>query len=286
VDFYTRVLGLRLVKRTVNFDDPDLFHLYYGDATGRPGTLLTFFARLNSASGRPGNRQATCVRFSVPLERLGSWQQRIAGAGVAVGNSPTWCGSPALSFRDPEGLSIQLVGAPHAAASANAILGLHSVELSVSDPAPTCALLTDLMGFEQGSAHGKRRRFSAAGQGPGLFVDVRADSGAPEGSMGAGCVHHVAFRSESAAPLHPWQYHLRQAGLDVTEMKDRKYFRSIYFQEPAGIRFEIATDGPGFDVDEAPHELGRRLQLPAVLEPMRQVLEGRLGALEGPTASA
>src|SRR5687767_2467805 len=155
-DFYTRVLGLRLVKRTVNFDDPDLYHLYYGDATGRPGTILTFFARLNTANGLPGNRQATCVRFSVPSESLDSWKQRITRSGVIVVDGPTWCDAQALSFCDPEGLSIQLVGAPDTSASGRrgeptmeAILGLHSVELSVPDLAPTSALLTDVMGFEE-----------------------------------------------------------------------------------------------------------------------------------------
>ena len=172
-----------------------------------------------------------------------------------------------------------------------AIVGLHSVELSVPDLAPTSALLTDVMGFEETRTQTLRRRFCAGGPGPGLFVDVRADSGASAGSMGAGCVHHIAFRAASGDEQRAWQHHLRQAGLDVTEIKDRKYFRSIYFQEPADIRLEIATDTPGFAVDEAAHELGLRLQLPTVLEPMRQALESRLATLDAfsspsPTASA
>src|SRR5687767_10934622 len=213
-DFYTRVLGLRLVKRTVNFDDPDLYHLYYGDATGRPGTILTFFARLNTANGRPGNRQATCVRFSVPSGSLDSWKQRITRSGVAVGDGPNWCDTQTLSFCDPEGLSIQLVDARDSSVpgragsepSVEAILGLHSVELSVSDLAPTSALLTGVLGFEETCTQAQRRRFSATGPGPGLFVDVRADSRASDGSMGAGCVHHVAFRADGADEQRAWQH--------------------------------------------------------------------------------
>jgi len=280
-DFYTRVLGMRLVKRTVNFDEPDVYHLYYGDATGRPGTILTFFVRLRGANGRPGNHQVTGVRFSVPEAGLDGWNQRLTDAGVSVGDDPTWCGSPALSFRDPEGLALHLVGdagdrSSDAAHRGQMIRGLHSVELTVPDPGPTSTLLTAVMGLEEVCADPERRRFAAAGDGPGRFVDVRTAGRLPEGSMGSGCVHHVAFRAASGAQQRVWQARLRARGLAVTAIKDRKYFRSIYFHEPRGIRLEIATDGPGFAVDEPLRELGRRLQLPASLEPVRRALEDRL----------
>lgn len=291
-DFYTRVLGLRLVKRTVNFDDEHTYHLYYGDEAGRPGTILTFFVRLDGKSGRAGNRQVTWVRFSVPPRSLGAWKERLTRHEVAVSEDPD-CDAQALSFRDPEGLPIQLVGAPDTPTGArsrdtrlspHAIGGLHSIELSVPDLAPTCALLTDLMGFKETHSRAQWRRFAAAGTGPGLFVDVRADAGLPEASIGVGSVHHVAFRAGAAKEQRVWQRRLRQAGLDVTAVRDRKYFRSIYFCEPGGVRFEIATDTPGFVVDESPHELGRRLQLPASLESARKALEARLVGL--PTSSA
>jgi glyoxalase family protein len=293
VDFYTRVLGLRLVKRTVNFDDHKTYHLYYGDATGRPGTVLTFFVRPDGKRGRAGNRQVSGVRFMVPAQCLGVWKERLAQSEVAVSEDADCRDAPALSFCDPEGLPIQLVGSQDAAArhgtpdtppSPRAICRLHSIELSVADPAPTCALLTDVMGFKETRSNTRGRRFAGVGLGSELLVDVRADAALPDSSIGVGSVHHVAFRARDASQQRLWQRHLRHAGLEVTEVKDRKYFRSIYFNEPGGIRFEIATDGPGFDVDERPHELGSRLQLPANLEPDRETLEARLGTL--PISSA
>jgi glyoxalase family protein len=291
-DFYTRVMGLRLVKRTVNFDDEDTYHLYYGDGTGRPGTILTFFVRLHDKSGHAGKRQVTKVRFNVPPRSLGLWEARLVKE-VGVSEEAVCGDVQMLSFRDPDGLPIQLVGAPDVPAGASsrdprlsphAIRGLHSVELSVPELAPTCALLTDVMGFKEMSSRAQWRRFAAAGAGPGLFVDVRADAELPDASIGVGSVHHVAFRARAAKQQRVWQRLLRQAGLDVTSIRDRKYFQSIYFCEPGGIRFEIATDAPGFAVDEPPRELGRRLQLPAALESARAALEARLGAL--PISSA
>jgi len=291
--FYTQVLGLRLVKRTVNLDDRDTFHLYYGDAAGRPGTLVTFFVRLDQRqSGRTGNRQVTGLRFGVPPTSLDYWAQRLGWCGVQ-GHEVRACGdAEALSFRDPEGLTIALVGAPGLPADGNssggqsphAIHGLHGIELTVPDLAPTYALLTDVMGLKETGSRANWRRLAAPGNGPGMFVDLQADAELPDGSIGVGSVHHVAFRARDAEQQHLWQRRLRQAGLDVTEVRDRKYFRSIYFSEPGGIRFEIATDAPGFAVDEEAPDFGSRLQLPASLEPVREALEARLGAL--PTSSA
>lgn len=292
-DFYTRVLGLRLVKHTVNFDDQETHHLYYGDETGRPGTIVTFFVRPDDRRGQPGTRQVMCVRFSVPPESLDVWRRRLVLEGVTVSDGPAWCDARALSFHDPDGLKLDLVGAPdtpdgarpsHGPLSRHAIRGLHSIELTVPALTPTCTLLTDVMKLNETHSQPQLRRFAAAGHGPGLFVDVRADTELAEGSIGAGSVHHVAFRVGDATQQRTWQQRLRTAGLEVTDVKDRKYFRSIYFCEPNGIRFEVATDGPGFTVDEVPLELGRRLQLPASLEPKRKELESRFSSL--PTSSA
>lgn len=287
------MLGLRLLKRTVNFDDPDTYHLYYGDETGRPGTILTFFVQPDGRRRRAGHRQVSCVRFSVPARGLGSWKARLGRHAVAVSEDPACDDAEALSFHDPDGLSLQLVGAPdapsggpseEARSAPPAIRGLHSIELSVPHLAPTSALLTDLLGFTETRSRAQWRRFAAEGTGHGLFVDVRADAEQPDAAIGVGSVHHVAFRTDGARRQRVWQRRLRHAGLDVTPVRDRKYFRSIYFSEPSGIRFEIATDAPGFAVDESFHELGQRLQLPASLESARTALEARLGAL--PTSSA
>lgn len=282
--FYVRVLELALVKRTVSFDVPDVFHLYYGDAAGHPGTLLTFFVRLDGEPGRQGNGQATRVRFSVPTSHVQPWVEWLTEHGVGVERGETWCGAPALSFRDPDGLALELVGVPNGGVMYDrprVILGLHSVELSMADPEPTSALLTDTMGFHIVDARASRRRFAMSGGEPGVFVDVLTDTAGTDGMIGVGCVHHVAFRTEDDAGQRAWQERLRGADLDVTDVRDRTYFQSIYFHEPGGVRCEIATDGPGFSVDESPHALGSRLQLPSPLEHARRELESRLGDLPG-----
>jgi glyoxalase family protein len=291
-DFYTRVLGLCLVKRTVNLEARDVYHLYYGDAAGHPGTIVTFFVRRNGPTGRIGDRQATRIRFGVPPASLAWWQRRLVDSEVDASDEPVWCGAPALSFADPDGLPLQLVGVSDpvadrsagAARSPHEIRGLHSVELLVPDPDATVALFTDLLGFSEALARRPWRRLIAAGSGPGVFVDVRAAAGMSSGAMGAGCIHHVAVRAQTDHDQIVWQDRLRRSGLDVTDIKDRSYFRSIYFHEPNGIRCEIATDAPGFAIDESPDELGRRLQLPSSLEPARQTLEaGLAGLLPSPT---
>lgn len=286
VDFYTRVLGLHLIKRTVNFDNPGVYHLYYGDTIGRPGTILTFFVRLDGADGRVGNRQVSGVRFSVPPDGIDAWVRHLGQCGIDFSDEMSWCDARTLSFRDPEGLTLQLVaGTEHTAETSRwpdpgalRVDGLHGVELSVPEPEPTVRVLLAL-GFREVRSQAAARRFAAPGNGPGLFVDVHGNASLPDGEIGVGCVHHVAFRTRDDERQRAWQQRLREAGLEVTEVRDRKYFRSIYFHEPAGIRFEIATDAPGFAVDEAQHALGHRLQLPPVLEPDRETFEARLGVL-------
>ena len=300
VDFYTRVIGLRLIKRTVNFDDPDVFHLYYGDSDGRPGTILTFFVRRGGAAGRAGNGQVSGVRLAVRQHHMDAWARHLERYGVAFGDDTSWCGARALSFRDPEGLALHLVAVPSptnvahstgtgAAADAATsgpppVDGLHGVDLSVRQPGPTRSFLAAL-GLREVRSLGPSCRLAAAGDGPGLFVDVHGDEALADGAVGVGCVHHVAFRAPGDGQQRAWQAQLREMGLVVTEVRDRTYFRSIYFDDPAGIRFEIATDSPGFAVDEPRHALGRRLQLPTSLEPTRDALESRLGPLTSPPAT-
>lgn len=289
-DFYTRVLSLCLIKRTVKFDEPDVYHLYYGDAFGRPGTLVTFFARRGGPAGRVGSRQATCVRFNASSDNLESWRRRLGDRSVAYTEAPTWFGARAISFADPDGLPLQIVAAAtqdrtiDAAADEPSIRSLHSVELSVPDPEATTALLIDQLGFRKTRQQLPWHGLTAADAESGSFVDVRGASGTSSGVMGAGCVHHVAFRAATDDDQRVWQDRLRQTDVDVTDIRDRKYFRSIYFHEPNGIRFEIATDAPGFAVDEPPDQLGRRLQLPFSLEASRRALEAGLSALS--TSSA
>ena len=286
--FYGDVLGMRVVKQTVNFDDTNTYHLYFGDPEGRPGTLLTFFVRPDADTGRAGSGQAVSVRFAVPAGSLSSWSARLARRGVRFTEDDRFeCG--ALTCADPDGLDVQLVatGAAEDPGSAQyrdvpvgcSIRGLHSIGLAIADAGPTAALLTHELGFVETLGNGGRRRFRAAGEGPGLFVDLLAGPATLPGSMGVGCVHHVAFRARDPREQLAWQHQLRTAGLDATDVRDRKYFRSIYFNEPGGVRFEIATDTPGFAVDESPRDLGSRLQLPLSLESQRERLEAGLGVL-------
>lgn len=292
VDFYTRALGLRLVKQTVNFDAPDTYHLYYGDASGSPSTILTFFPWRGVPAGRQGSGLTTATAFSVPPESLGWWQNRIAGMGVEHEGPRTRDGEEVLTFRDPDGLVIDLVAAPGDTRSGwdgvadvpaeHAVRGLHAVTLSERLPDPTVELLTGLLGMTAAGEDGDRARFAMAGGGAGAVLDVAAD-GRAKGLQAGGTVHHVAFRVADRATQALWRSELVEAGLHVTEILDRQYFTSIYFHEPGGVLFEIATDEPGFAVDEPLLELGRSLRLPPWLEPTREQIAASLPPLRVPS---
>jgi glyoxalase family protein len=292
VDFYTEVLGLRLVKTTVNFDDPGTYHLYYGDEAGRPSTILTFFPWRDVPRGRQGTGLTTATAFSVPPESLGWWQQHLADRGADVVDPPrdrdtAGQDEEVLTFRDPDGLVIDLVASPGdtrsgwdgvaAVPAEHAVRGLHSVTLSERDVDPTAAMLTDLLGMDaEGGAD--RSRFAMARE-PGAVLDVAAATDAPEGLQAGGTVHHIAFRAPDGETQERWRTQLVDAGLEVTPILDRRYFTSIYFREPGGVLFEIATDQPGFDVDEPLLELGRHLELPPWLEPTREQIAAALPPL-------
>ncbi len=246
LDFYTRVPGMRLVKRTVNFDDPAGYHLYYSAGAGAPGTLLTFFPWVTGRRGVPGSGQITGVSMRVPKESLGRL--------------------PA----DPDGVAIEFL-------ESAAPPGLQSVTLCEADAAPTAAFLEDVLGLKAIREDPQGGRFEMP---DGAWIEVLHSPGTPRGTMAAGMVHHAALRVADEDAQLEWRERLIRAGLRVSPVKDRLYFHSIYFREPGGVLLEIATDGPGFSIDEAEDRLGRRLCLPPWLEPVRESIERRLPFLE------
>jgi glyoxalase family protein len=295
VDFYAGTLGLRLVKRTVNFDDPGTYHLYFGDAAGHPGTILTFFPWPGAPRGRHGAGQVTVVSFSVPPDSLGFWEERLGQHGIAVEPLQSPFEESILQFCDPDGLQLELVadpaegfGAPWSGTSvpvAHAIRGFHSVALLERSHGETQRMLTALMGFRHARSVGHRRRYIAGEGGPAARVDIVEAPDAPPGRVAVGTVHHVAWRVATDDAQRAWRERLLDAGINVTPVRDREYFRSIYYHEPGGVLFEIATDPPGFAVDEPPEALGRGLRLPPWLEPRREALEAHLPGLHLPGAA-
>jgi glyoxalase family protein len=283
IDFYITGLGLRLVKRTVNFDDPSTYHLYYGDEAGRPGSLMTFFPWKGVPKGRIGAGQSTSTAFSVPSGSLGWWRDHFSTLRVSSEITTETSDEERLSLRDPDGLQLDLVASstndprdPWDSASVPAdyaVRGQHSSVLTVQDAAGTVALLTDDLGLRVVSETGDRTRLAAGDALPGNIVDVISDPSAPTGLTAGGTVHHIAFRVPDHETQELWRQDLVSRGHQVTAILDRQYFTSIYFREPGGVLFEIATDTPGFDIDEPLLELGRSLKLPPWLEPSRDDIE-------------
>lgn len=286
LDFYTRTLGLRLVKKTVNFDDPGTYHLYYGDDTGRPGTILTFFPWEHVAPGRVGVGATQETAFRIPASALGFWTHRFLERGVPHQLPEKRFGETVLPFTDPDGMKLALVAVPGiegepGADSAEipadaAIRGLHGVTLLLEDSTRTGAILTDVLGFAEAGREGAVTRYTA-GDGMGVVVDLRAAGGFLRHRQGAGSVHHVAFRAaDDSAQAEMVRKLAEKHGLHTTGQKDRNYFRSVYFREPGGVLFEIATDTPGFAVDEPQDALGQALKLPPFLESRRPEIEAVL----------
>jgi glyoxalase family protein len=289
VDFYTGALGLRLVKKTVNFDDPGTYHLYYGDEVGQPGTIMTFFPWPGARRGVQGAGQATVTGFSVPEGSLGYWTERLRRFGVAFDDPKPRLGEEVLTVLDPDGLRLELVaragdGRPTWSAGPvpveNAIRGFDGVTLTEWNLDVTERVLAGTMGFRRVGEEGDRVRFETGPGGSGTRVDVLAAPAAKRGHVSAGTVHHIAFRAADEADQLAWREAIGDSGLYVTPVLDRQYFRSIYFREPGGVLFEIATDPPGFTRDETVESLGTSLKLPPWLEPDRARIEASLPPIE------
>jgi glyoxalase family protein len=295
VDFYLEVLGLRLIKQTVNYDVPDTYHLYYGDEVGTPGTILTFFPWPRAPRGRRGVGQATTVSFSVPEHALGWWKQQLERKGVAVLEAGSRLEEDHLLLADPDGLHVELV----AAASADprrpwergpvpddrAIRGLYGVTVTEEEHDRTAEHLLDHLGFRLAGEDADRIRFDVGDGGAGARCDELARPGEPAGRIASGTVHHVAWRAPDDDAQLAWRAEIVDLGLPVTAVLDRDYFHSIYFREPGGVLFEIATDGPGFTIDESAEALGAELQLPPWLEPKRDEILAHLTPLKVPDSN-
>jgi glyoxalase family protein len=291
LDFYTEVLGLWLVKLTVNFDDPGSYHFYFADAAGSPGTILTFFPWPGARRGTVGNGQVSATAFAVPRASLEYWRQRLRDQNVPAEDLPPRFGDPVLRFSDPDGLHLELIGAAadtparawgDAIPSADAIRGFHSATLSEEGYEKTAQLLQGTMGWRLETSEGERFRYRAPQAGGGSIVDVVCRPDGTHGQLGAGTVHHIAWRTPDDAEQLAWRRTLVDSGYNVSPVMDRTYFHSIYYREPGGVLFEIATDPPGFALDETQDHLGERLMLPPQYERHREALEQALPRLTLP----
>jgi glyoxalase family protein len=290
LDFYARVLGLRLVKKTVNFDDPGTYHFYFGDEIGQPGTILTFFPWEDASPGRAGVGLAQETAFRVPTDSLGYWMHRLVKKGIEHRPIERRFDEQVLTLTDPDGMRLALVGSDGAqdepawsngkVTAENAIRGFHGITLMLAEAAPTAAVLSGVLGFKEVARDGTLVRYRAPDVVFGNTVDIREAIDFLPGRMGRGSVHHVAFRAaDDKAQAEMADKASKSYGLHHTEQKDRQYFRSIYFREPGGVLFEIATDQPGFTVDEPTEHLGADLKLPRFLEPHRREIESALPEL-------
>jgi len=292
VDFYAGVLGLRLVKKTVNFDDPGSYHLYYGDRVGTPGTLVTFFIWPGGTRGQSGAGEPVALGFQVPEGSLSWWTQRLSAAGFPTLDAGPRLGAGVLEVRDPDGLTVELIESSARRDSEYSLAGgipkdyaitsIHSVTLGLHDEKRSAALLTDELTFARIVSEDARLRFGLGEAGDASFVDIVRPDAPLRGRMGAGTIHHVAFRTDDDASQRQWLKKITQLGLHASPVMDRKYFHSIYFREPGGVLFEIATDGPGMAVDEAEEHLGEALVLPQEYESLRASLERTLPPIVSP----
>jgi glyoxalase family protein len=285
VDFYTKVLGLRLVKQTVNFDAPNVWHLYYGDEHGSPSSILTFFPWVGVPKGKEGAGIATATSFSVPAASIGFWHERTKSLGLEVIAPEVRGDSEVLTLFDFDGMRLELVATEGDKRSGwdgvsdipaeHAVRGLHSVTLSERSIDPTAGMLTNLLGMELSGESDSSARFAMGEGSSGARVQV--DGGVHDrGLQAGGTVHHVAFSAPDLCTMELWQQELLSRGVQVTQIMDRQYFKSIYFREPGGVLFEIATDDPGFATDEPLLELGKKLKLPPWLEPSREQIQASL----------
>jgi glyoxalase family protein len=294
LDFYTQVLGLRFVKRTVNFDDPGTYHFYFGDDAGSPGTILTFFPWPHARRGQAGAGEVSHTAFNVHTGSLDYWEQRLRDNSVPAERTGKRFNEDVLTFADPDAMKLEIVAhadapqflvdqltAPRYAdvPTQHALRGFFGVTLLETNLAATEKSL-EVLGFKKIAEEGSRVRFaSPAGSALGNHIDVVVDPKASYGNPGAGSVHHIAFRAQDDPAQLAWREVIAKH-LSVTPVLDRTYFHSIYFREPGGVLFELATDNPGFGIDETPETLGEALRIPSWLEPQRALIEARLAPIE------
>lgn len=288
LDFYTQVLGVRLVKKTVNFDDPGTYHFYFGNETGTPGTILTFFPWEGIGKGTNGTGLATHIGYSVPKGSLEFWKIRLQQSGIAVEEGEIF-GEKMISFKDADGLQLQFIESSASdnrkvwttddIKDENALKGFHNVTLTLKKAEPTIKVLTDILGYGLQKQEENRYRFATDAIDTANLIDIIENDKIPAGRNAAGTNHHIAFRVENEAVLMEYREKVMSAGLSVTPKIDRDYFYSLYFREPGGVLFEIATDNPGFTVDEPLNELGQNLKLPKQYEAMRSQIEQALPKL-------
>lgn len=294
LDFYAGVLGMRLVKKSVNQDDPGTYHLFYADAEGHPGSDLTFFPWAQMAPRRDGHGLSVEVSLAVPPESLDYWERRLQRYGAASESRQVRFGHRALPFVDPHGLRLALVESASALTRdftpwdgspvrvEQQIRGLESARLVERDVTLTASFLTTVLGFEHLQTEGTWQRYGVEGGRSGCYIDLQAAPDVRRGAWGVGSVHHLAWRVEDEAHQLEIRQQVDDAGRRPTPVIDRFWFESVYFLEPGGVLFELATDGPGFSVDEEPAHLGEALVLPPWLEPQRAAIQSVLPALRSP----
>ncbi len=284
IDFYTGILGLRLVKKTINFDAPDVYHFYFGDELGRPGTVFTTFPFTGARKGIKGTGELTYTAFSIGKDSLDYWKERLKKFGIAVSDVLTRFGDSLIRFEDHDGMGIELVANDQddrpgwtygQIPAAHSIKGFYGGTLNLRAKELTEQLLTRHMNYRFIGQEGERYRYGTEGK-PGDIVDIVIDKTGNRGMQSAGTVHHIAFRTANTQTQLAIQEILMRNGYQVTEVKDRNYFKSIYFREPGGVLFEIATDEPGFAIDEDEAHLGELIKLPDWAEPSRKRIEAGL----------
>jgi glyoxalase family protein len=293
LDFYQQVLGQRLIKTTVNFDDPGTYHLYYGDYSGKPGTALTFFPWAHISPGQAGNGETAAFAYTIPESARSFWAARLKYFGFQPTREDTRFNAEVLPFQDPDGLHLELITSASKAEriavtptthsdvpDEKQLLGFHSVTLWLDEVESTARILTDVLGMKFIGQEGHRYRYSTETNELGQIVDIVYRPNAYSARFGSGSIHHIAFRATSDEQQLAFREALKTIGMQVTEVIDRQYFRSIYFRIPAGVLFEIATDQPGFATDEPLEALGQQLKLPAWFEPNRAMIEQRLAPID------